>query len=138
MFEPRRGPLFELSGGGLKPSRGEGWVEGTTYDYNDAAIAGRVPFSVIDHVARVTLEWLSVQSLDVAEHAGHWRLVTPPGQELERVGVGGKKHVALLHSIEPERMPGGFDQKPWTIRRTSTLGNPKLTSRQIRRPVAFR
>jgi hypothetical protein len=27
MFEPGRGPLFELSGGGLKPSRGEGWVD---------------------------------------------------------------------------------------------------------------
>jgi hypothetical protein len=47
--------------------RGEGWVEGTTYDYNDAAVAGRVPFSVIDHVARVTLD--GSEGWGIFEHA---------------------------------------------------------------------
>lgn len=32
--------------------RGEGFVEGAVYDLSDPAVAGRVPFSVVDHVAR--------------------------------------------------------------------------------------
>ena len=32
--------------------RGRGWVEGTTVRLDDPAVAGRVPFGVVDHVAR--------------------------------------------------------------------------------------
>lgn len=32
--------------------RGANWIESATYDFNDPAVAGRVPFSVVDHVAR--------------------------------------------------------------------------------------
>ena len=34
--------------------RGEGWVEGTAYDLTDPDIAARVPWGVVDHVARAT------------------------------------------------------------------------------------
>jgi hypothetical protein len=47
--------------------KGEGWVEGTTYDYNDPAVAGRVPYSVVDHVARVTLD--GSEGWGIFEHA---------------------------------------------------------------------
>jgi len=30
--------------------KGRSWVEGAVYDYNDAAVSGRSPWSVIDHV----------------------------------------------------------------------------------------
>lgn len=36
--------------------RGRGWVEGAAYDLADPAIAGRVPFGVVDHVARATCD----------------------------------------------------------------------------------
>jgi hypothetical protein len=36
--------------------RGAGWVEGAVYDLNDPAIAARIPFGVIDHVARATCQ----------------------------------------------------------------------------------
>jgi hypothetical protein len=35
--------------------KGRGWVEAATYDLTDPAVAGRIPFGVIDHVARATL-----------------------------------------------------------------------------------
>jgi hypothetical protein len=35
---------------------GEGWVEATRYDLTDPAVAGRVPFGVVDHVARATCD----------------------------------------------------------------------------------
>jgi hypothetical protein len=35
--------------------RGRGWAEGAVYDLTDPAIAGRVPFSVVDHVGRAVL-----------------------------------------------------------------------------------
>jgi hypothetical protein len=34
--------------------RGRGWVEAAVYDHADPSVAGRVPFGVIDHVARAT------------------------------------------------------------------------------------
>ncbi len=34
--------------------RGPGWVEGSVYDFADPAVAGRVPWGVVDHVARAT------------------------------------------------------------------------------------
>jgi hypothetical protein len=34
--------------------RGEGFAEGAVYDLNDPAVAGRMPYSVVDHVARAT------------------------------------------------------------------------------------
>jgi hypothetical protein len=36
--------------------RGRGFVEGAVYDLTDPSIAGRIPFGVIDHVARAELE----------------------------------------------------------------------------------
>ena len=36
--------------------KGDGWVEGSVYDYNDPAVTGRAAFSLWDHVARVTFE----------------------------------------------------------------------------------
>ena len=36
--------------------RGREWVEGATYDLTDPAITGRIPFVVIDHVARASFE----------------------------------------------------------------------------------
>jgi hypothetical protein len=36
--------------------KGEGWVEGSQYDYGDPAVTGRAAFSLWDHVARVTFE----------------------------------------------------------------------------------
>ena len=36
--------------------RGRGWVECATYDLRDPAVAARVPFGVVDHVARATLD----------------------------------------------------------------------------------
>lgn len=36
--------------------RGRGWSEAVTVDLDDPAIAGRVPFGVVDHVARARLE----------------------------------------------------------------------------------
>jgi hypothetical protein len=34
--------------------RGRGWVEGAVYDLNDPGIVSRIPFGVVDHVARAT------------------------------------------------------------------------------------
>ena len=36
--------------------KGAGWVEGATYDLTDPAIAGRIPYAHVDHVARATLD----------------------------------------------------------------------------------
>ena len=36
--------------------RGRDWVEGAVYDLDDPAVAGRIPFGVIDHVARATCD----------------------------------------------------------------------------------
>jgi hypothetical protein len=35
--------------------RGEGWVEGAVYDFTDPAVAARMPWGVVDHVARATV-----------------------------------------------------------------------------------
>ena len=35
---------------------GEGWVDTQVYDLDDADIAGRIPYGVIDHVARATFD----------------------------------------------------------------------------------
>jgi hypothetical protein len=36
--------------------RGRGWYERAEYDLTDSAVAGRVPFSVVDHIARATCD----------------------------------------------------------------------------------
>ena len=36
--------------------RGPGWVEGAVYDLGDPAVAGRMPFGVIDHVGRASCD----------------------------------------------------------------------------------
>jgi hypothetical protein len=35
--------------------RGAGWVEGAVYDFTDETVASRVPWGVVDHVARATI-----------------------------------------------------------------------------------
>lgn len=35
---------------------GRGWVDGAVYDYRDPAVAARVPYGVLDHVARATCD----------------------------------------------------------------------------------
>jgi hypothetical protein len=35
---------------------GRGWVESATYDLTDPMVAGRIPFGVVDHVARATID----------------------------------------------------------------------------------
>ena len=47
--------------------KGAGWIEGATYDLNDPAVAGRIPFSVVDHAARATLD--GVEGFGIFEHA---------------------------------------------------------------------
>ncbi|MBI2709238.1 MAG: hypothetical protein HYX34_06035 [Actinobacteria bacterium] len=47
--------------------RGRGWVEGATYDLSDPAIAARVPFGVIDHVARARCD--GAEGWGLFEHA---------------------------------------------------------------------
>ena len=36
--------------------KGRGWVESETYDLSDPMVAGRIPFGVVDHVARATID----------------------------------------------------------------------------------
>ncbi len=38
--------------------KGRGWSSSTAYDMTDPAVAGRVPFSVVDHVGRATCDGL--------------------------------------------------------------------------------
>jgi hypothetical protein len=47
--------------------KGDRWIEHTVYDMTDPAIAGRVPFGVVDHVARATLD--GVEGWGMFEHA---------------------------------------------------------------------
>ena len=47
--------------------RGPGWVEGTVHDLSDPAVAGRIPFGVVDHVGRATLE--GAEGWGLFEHA---------------------------------------------------------------------
>ncbi len=46
--------------------RGAGWVEHDTYDLTDPAVAGRVPFSVVDHVAHARID--SAEGWGMFEH----------------------------------------------------------------------
>jgi hypothetical protein len=47
--------------------KGRGWAEGAVYDLTDPAIAGRIPFGVIDHVARATCD--GAEGWGLFEHA---------------------------------------------------------------------
>jgi hypothetical protein len=47
--------------------KGEGWVEGKVYDFRDPEVAGRIPFGVIDHVARATID--GAEGSGIFEHA---------------------------------------------------------------------
>jgi hypothetical protein len=47
--------------------KGKGWVEGASYDLTDPAVAARVPFGVIDPVARVTCD--GAPGTGIFEHA---------------------------------------------------------------------
>jgi hypothetical protein len=37
--------------------KGRGWVDGSSLDCNDPAVAGRVPYRLLDHVARARCDW---------------------------------------------------------------------------------
>ncbi len=47
--------------------RGRDWIEGAVYDLTDPAVAGRVPFGVVDHVARATCD--GAEGWGLFEHA---------------------------------------------------------------------
>jgi len=51
--------------------RGAGFAEGAVYDLTDPAIAGRAPFSVVDHVARASCDGL--EGWGLFEHASFGR-----------------------------------------------------------------
>jgi hypothetical protein len=51
--------------------RGRNWIEGAVYDMTDPAILGRVPFGVVDHVARATLD--GNEGFGLFEHASFGR-----------------------------------------------------------------
>ena len=51
--------------------RGAGFAEGAVYDLTDPGVAGRLPFSVIDHVARATCD--GVEGWGLFEHASFGR-----------------------------------------------------------------
>ena len=47
--------------------RGPGWVEGAVYDLADPAVAGRLPYGVVDHVARARFD--GAEGWGLFEHA---------------------------------------------------------------------
>ena len=47
--------------------RGRNWVDSSVYDLTDPAVAGRIPFGVIDHVARATCD--GAEGFGLFEHA---------------------------------------------------------------------
>jgi hypothetical protein len=47
--------------------KGRGWIDSGVYDLTDPAISGRIPFAVIDHVARATCE--GAEGWGLFEHA---------------------------------------------------------------------
>ena len=47
--------------------RGPGWVEGAVYDLTDPTVARRIPYGVIDHVARATCD--GAEGFGIFEHA---------------------------------------------------------------------
>jgi hypothetical protein len=47
--------------------RGRDWVDSGTYDLTDPAVAGRVPFGVIDHIGRATCD--GAEGWGLFEHA---------------------------------------------------------------------
>ncbi|MCU1454806.1 MAG: hypothetical protein JWN46_2952 [Acidimicrobiales bacterium] len=51
--------------------KGEGWVDGAVHDLHDPAVSGMVPFGVIDHVGRATLD--GAEGWGLFEHASMGR-----------------------------------------------------------------
>ena len=47
--------------------KGPGWVEAAVYELTDPAVAGRIPFGVLDHVARATCD--GAEGSGIFEHA---------------------------------------------------------------------
>jgi hypothetical protein len=47
--------------------KGRNWIESATYDLTDPAVAGRIPFGVIDHVARASCD--GAEGWGLFEHA---------------------------------------------------------------------
>ena len=65
-------------------------------DVEREALVPRAVQVALQHVARVALERLLRQVLDVAEHPGDRRVVAAPRHDLERVRVREREHVGLL------------------------------------------
>ena len=72
-IEPLMGiPLNVGCGYGADPDwthglwKGRGHVSGSVYDHNDPTVAGRLPFTLVDHVARATLD--GQQGWGIFEH----------------------------------------------------------------------
>ena len=61
----------------------------------EALLAGAVQVA-LQHVARVALERLAREVLDVAEHPGDRGVVAAPRHDVEGVRVGHREHVGLL------------------------------------------
>ena len=62
------------------------------------ALLARALEVALQHVARVALERLAREPLDVAEDPRDRRVVVAPRDDLERVRVGDREHVGLLHA----------------------------------------
>ncbi len=70
-------------------------------DVEDIAHLRRLLHRARQHVPRVSLEGRAVGRADAAEHARHRIVLGPPGQHLERGGVGERQHVGFLGAAEP-------------------------------------
>ncbi len=62
----------------------------------EALVAGPLEVA-LEHVARIALERLFREVLDVAEHAGDGGVLPTPGDDLEGARVGHGEHVGFLH-----------------------------------------
>src|SRR5206468_9407338 len=55
----------------------------------------------LEHVARIALERLAVEAVDVTEHPRDGRVLAAPRHDLERARVGSGEHVGFLGARVP-------------------------------------
>jgi hypothetical protein len=70
--------------------KGRNWVEGRRYDLTDPAIAGRIPFGVIDHIARATCD--GQQGWGIFEHGTFGRHDPSGFADWSSVAAASKEH----------------------------------------------